>query len=307
MTALVLAPVHWSACAEAAPADAASCARSAFLVTPEGFSIAAESRLDNVYMAADGVDAERALRQHRQLQRALSASLPVIAFPGDADTPDAVFPNNVFATVRDARGGRLLIGRMRHPVRQREAERRDIPDFFRYTLGYAIDDLRTRPGVSELTGTLVIDRARRLGYAGLSPRCDREGVATMAEAFGLRSCLAFALHPGEYHTNVVMSVLASRALVVCPEAIADAEAVAAMAALYAPQVIELDSAEKNAFAGNCIALDGEQVWMSERAADGLRPASRLALQRAGFAIRSVALDEIERAGGSLRCCVGEIY
>jgi N-dimethylarginine dimethylaminohydrolase len=31
------------------------------------------------------------------------------------------------------------------------------------------------------------------------------------------------------------------------------------------------------------------------------------LARAGFAVREVALDEIEKAGGSLRCCVAEIY
>jgi N-dimethylarginine dimethylaminohydrolase len=31
------------------------------------------------------------------------------------------------------------------------------------------------------------------------------------------------------------------------------------------------------------------------------------LAAAGFAIGSVALDEIEKAGGSLRCCVAEIY
>ena len=27
----------------------------------------------------------------------------------------------------------------------------------------------------------------------------------------------------------------------------------------------------------------------------------------GFAVRTVALDAIEAAGGSLRCCVGEIF
>ena len=32
-----------------------------------------------------------------------------------------------------------------------------------------------------------------------------------------------------------------------------------------------------------------------------------ALERNGFAIEAVALDEIEKAGGSLRCCVAEIF
>jgi hypothetical protein len=47
--------------------------------------------------------------------------------------------------------------------------------------------------------------------------------------------------------------------------------------------------------------------MSATAAAGLTATSRAALAEAGFAIRSVELDAIEAAGGSLRCCVGEIY
>ena len=31
------------------------------------------------------------------------------------------------------------------------------------------------------------------------------------------------------------------------------------------------------------------------------------LAAAGFAVRSVELDAIEAGGGSLRCCVGEIF
>ena len=47
--------------------------------------------------------------------------------------------------------------------------------------------------------------------------------------------------------------------------------------------------------------------MSERAAASLSAAQRDALAAWGFAIRSVPLAEIEKAGGSLRCCVGEIF
>lgn len=292
---------------ELMPAEGDAVARAAFLVAPEDFSLAVESAADNHYMATSGADPSRALAQHRLLQRRLAECLPVIAFPGDPSTPDAVFPNNVFATARVGDQGRLLIGRMRHPVRQREAERRDLPGFFERALGYRIVDLRSEPGLSELTGTLVIDRARRLGFAGLSPRCDAEGVATMAAAFGLQRCVRFSLADGEYHTNVVLSVLASRALVVCPDGFADAATVAALAALYAPHVIELDASEKAGFAGNCIALDDKLVWMSERAADSLRPLSLAAFERAGFRVASVPLDEIEKAGGSLRCCVAEIF
>jgi hypothetical protein len=283
---------------------APACPKAVFLVAPEGFALAAESASDNLYMdIARAVDGKRALRQHRGLQRALAETLPAIAFAGDPATPDAVFPNNVFATAP----GKVLIAHMRHPVRQREAERADIRDFFTDVLGYALLDLRLQAGVGELTGSLVIDRSRGLGFCGLSERCDEQGAAAMHAAFGLRATMLFELAPGEYHANVVLSVLAGRAVSICPDGFADAAVVDAIASLYAPHAVLLDRAEKLAFAGNCIAPTDDAVWMSKVAADALRPRSRDQFERAGFTLRSVPLDEIEKAGGSLRCCVGEIF
>ena len=297
-----------------APDFGPATARAAFLVTPEGFARAEESAQDNRYMAAaDNYHGEAALAEHRALQRALSADLPVFAFPGDPATPDAVFPNNVFAIARpDAQvlpqaPPRLLVGRMRHAVRQAEAARADIRGFFRDTAGAVEIDLSQQPHPCELTGSLVIDRARGLGFCGLSERCDEAGAALMHEAFGLRATLLFDLAPGEYHTNVVMSVLAGRALVVCPAGFADPAVAAAIASLYAPHVVELTPAQKASFAGNGIALSPDRVWLSAAAAASLTAAQQACLQRAGFAVGQVALDEIEKAGGSLRCCVAEIY
>ena len=47
--------------------------------------------------------------------------------------------------------------------------------------------------------------------------------------------------------------------------------------------------------------------MSTRAADVLDPVQKRAIERAGFTLADVELDEIEKAGGSLRCCVAEIF
>jgi len=279
-------------------------AKAAFLVAPDGFGLALESASDNRYMAeASAFDAARASSQHRELQRALSSELPVICFAGDPLTPDAVFPNNVFATAPN----RLIVGRMRHPVRQREATRADIRQFFRGALGYAEVDLSAQAHACELTGSLVIDRARGLGYCGLSERCDEAGARLMHEAFGLRATLMFDLAPGEYHTNVVMTVLAGRAVLMCPGGFADPAVAETIAQVYAPHAIRISSAERDAFAGNAIALTTSSVWMSARAAQALEGATRAALTAAGFAVRSVPLEAIEAAGGSLRCCVGEIF
>lgn len=289
---------------ESYPPSGATTARAAFLVAPNEFSLAAESASDNRYMAMQaGADPARALVQHAALAAALRESVPVIVFPGDPATPDAVFPNNVFATAP----GRAIVGSMRHAVRRREAARSDIRAFFRDLLGYRLVDLSAEPLVAELTGSLVIDRARGIGFCGLSERCDRAGAEAMHRAFGLKLTFCFELAAGEYHANVVLAQLASRALIVAPDGFADPADAAAIAAVYAPRVLRLSAAQKAAFAGNAIALDPDHVFLSARAAAALEPAQRAALADWGFALRSVELDEIEKAGGSLRCCVGEIY
>ena len=294
------------ACAALAPLpDAAATARAVFLVAPAEFALAAESARDNRYMdVSRAVDPLRALAQHGALAQALRADLPVITFPGDPATPDAVFPNNVFATAP----GRLIVGRMRHPVRQREAERADIRGFFRDVLGYTEIDLSSRTDlVAELTGSLVIDRARGIGYCGLSERCDRAGAEAMHQAFGLRLTFCFELAATEYHTNVVLALLASRAAIIAADGFRDPAAARAIAHACGDRAIWLSPAQKHAFAGNAISLSDERVWMSAGAAATLADEQRETLADCGFAIGTVELGEIEKAGGSLRCCVGEIY
>ena len=96
-------------------------ARAAFLVAPDGFRLADQSATDNHYMAGgDTFDAERASAEHRALHRALGAVLPTVCFPGDPEAPDALFPNNVFATAN----GRYIVGRS---PRNRRARHRRKP------------------------------------------------------------------------------------------------------------------------------------------------------------------------------------
>ena len=287
------------------PADfGPATARAAFLVAPDGFALAEQSAQDNRYMAqAESFDSTRASVQHRELHRAFAAELPTVCFAGNPRTPDALFPNNVFGTA----AGRYVVGRMRHEVRQREAERDDIRGFFAGVLDYAEIDLSTQEHPCELTGALVIDRARGLGFCGLSERCDEEGARLMHAAFGLRATLLFDLAPGEYHTNVVLAVLAGRAAIVCPQGFADAAVVDAIASLYGRNAVLCSPAEHAAFVGNAIALSPGKVWMSALAGRALSAGHREQLRNAGFEVMTVELDAIEAGGGSLRCCVGEIF
>ena len=284
--------------------DLPAVASAAFLVSPINFRLASESAKDNHYMDLSRLpDLARVLEQHAELARRLSEDVPVITFPGDVDAPDGVFPNNVFATSP----GRLIIGRMRHPVRQREAERRDVRNYFSELMGYEIVDLSHADMVAELPGSLIIDHARGIGYCGLSERCDMAGARAMHEAFGLNLTFCFDLAAGEYHTNVVLALLAGRAAIIAVDGFADPAVAKAIAHACADRAIWIDNAQKRAFAGNAITLSENRVWMSAVAEESLRPDQRDELHAWGFRVEGVDLEEIEKAGGSLRCCIAEIF
>ncbi len=290
--------------AERFPPCAPAVARGAFLVSPASPVLATESTLDNRYMADPArFDPSRMRDQHSVLVSRLAEELPTVCFPGDPQSPDDLFPNNVFGSTR----GRLIVGRMRHRVRHREADRADIRGFFRDVLGYATLDLSRREDlVAELTGALVIDRARGIGFCGLSERCDLAGARAMHEAFNLRLSFAFELAEGEYHANVVLAILAGRIALLAADGFRDPAAAEAIARAY-PGSVRLDAAQKRAFAGNAIALAPRRAWMSARGAAALRPEQLARIERAGFRLAETELDEIEKAGGSLRCCVAEIF
>lgn len=287
-------------------AEAAAVPRAVFLVEPAEFRLSRQAARDNAYMDLTvGVNPSLALAQHRDLSDAIAAcGIPVIRFPGRADNPDDLFPNNVFATT----AGRFIVGAMRHPERRREAERKDIRAFFTELMAYPEFDLSQRDCIAELTGALVIDRARRLGFCGMTGRVDEAGCEAMHEAFDLALTFRFDLKPEEYHTNVVMSVLASRVLVICPDAFIDPAVPAAIAEAFPGHVLEITREEKEAFAGNCLALSFDDLFISATAWRALAPDKRRRVEQDfGFRVHAIELDEVEKAGGSLRCCIGEIF
>lgn len=286
-------------------ADASAVPRAVFLVEPSDFKLSRQSAQDNAYMDLSvSVDPDRALDQHRRLtERISSCGVPVIRFPGYSRTPDDVFPNNVFGTIP----GRLIVGAMLHPERQQEAAREDIRGLFRDLMNYEVMDLSERDLVAELTGALVMDRARRIGFCGMTQRVDPAGCEAMHEAFDLALTFQFDLKPEEYHTNVVLTVLASRACIICPDAFQDPEVPRAIERAFPGRTLKITREEKEAFAGNCLAMNFTDVFLSQTAVDVLDPSKLRQLEDWDFRIHPVELDEIEKAGGSLRCCVAEIY
>jgi hypothetical protein len=104
-----------------------------------------------------------------------------------------------------------------------------------------------------------------------------------------------------------MALLAGRLVLLAADGFRDAAVPLAIARSLGNRAVWLSREQKRAFAGNAIALTSRRAWMSARGAASLEPAQRRAIEREGFALAAVELDEIEKAGGSLRCCVAEIF
>ena len=277
----------------------------AMLISPEGFGINQESTTDNQYIQAqETVDLEVAHAQHANLARTIRRlGLPVITFPGRQGEPDGVFGNNVFATTSK----RFIIGRMFHPSRQRETTRDDVRHYFQSLLQRPLYDLSHESAAAELTGALVIDRARNFGICGLSNRADEAGSRNMHEAFDLKLTLNSHLRETEYHTNVVLAILAGKLSIIAPSAFETEEVRAFLADAYGDKVVELDDKQPGTFAANCIAVTPTDVLMSQTGLDSLKPKQLATIESAGLVLHGVDVSEFEKAGGSLRCLVTEIF
>lgn len=288
------------------PIKQAATMKAAFMVSPLGFRLDDQTAEDNEYMRMNqAVDVKLAVYQQQQLAKKITdCGVPVVTFPGCEQTPDAVFPNNAFATTHQQR---YVIGSMRYSNRQRETERQDIRDFFGKLLGYEPYQIDHSRAIAELTGVLVPDRGRNIGFVGMTERVNQAGVEALQQAFNFDLMFRFDLSKGEYHTNVVMACLAGKGCIMHRNSFAQTAVVDAIAEFYSQRTLLISDAEKAAFVGNCISITEQDLFFSQTAYQALAPNSKQQLQDWGFKLHHVDVSELEKAGGSLRCMIGEIF
>jgi len=248
------------------------------------------------------------------------AGITVHAFAGRTTStlPDEVFPNNWISTHAD---GTVVLYPLMAWNRRPERRRDVVDELQQHASGYRIErlidlsDLEQRGLFLEGTGSLVLDRVNRVGYACLSPRTHVEALKTFAERLGYGIVTVAARDRNGhaiYHTNVMLSI-GERFAVVCLAAIEEIEQryrILRRLEMSGREVIEITLDQMHAFAGNLLELNGSKgsvIVLSERAAAALSETQRAALGRHGTLVRS-RIDTIEaRGGGSVRCMLAEIF
>jgi hypothetical protein len=168
----------------------------------------------------------------------------------------------------------------------------------------------------EGTGSMVLDRANHIAYACLSSRTHLDPLGDFAQRMEYEVVAFDAVDRDGvpiYHTNVLMNVGESLAVICDAAIIRDDQRQAVMQRLRdsGHAVMCLDYDQLDAFAGNMLELrsgnDARLIALSKQAFDSLDKGQRDLLQKNGDVL-SVPIANIEAsAGGSVRCMLAEIH
>lgn len=292
------------------------------MVRPHHFTPNAATVVDNVFQA----DVPATLCDDRVAARAfdeVTAVVETLRLEGvevhlfedvGTTTPDSVFPNNWFSTHH---GGHVAMYPMCTPNRRLE-RRHDVIDMLK--AHFRVQDVIDYSGLEhddlflEGTGAMVLDHLDRVAYVARSHRADPIILERFCTNFGFEPMAFDAVDDAGvpiYHTNVLMTVATSFALVGL-DTMTDRrrrDEIVERLTASGREVIALTNAQLCEFAGNAFELSGTHgsiTAMSGRARRSLTD-DQVARIEATSRIVAVDLPTIELAGGSMRCMLAGIH
>ena len=253
--------------------------------------------------------------------RASGINVITVDDTAEKDTPDSIFPNNWISFHDD---GTVVTYPMWAPNRRLE-RREDIVDILQREYGFSVSrkidysHFEAEEKYLEGTGSVVLDRQKRIAYACVSPRTHLHLLEEFCAEFGFRPVVFIASQMREegfaeiYHTNVMMSV-GEDLTIFCGDAVKnkwEREHVLDVIRESGKQVILISEAQCNHFAGNMLQVKnrlGERILvMSEQAHQSLTAEQIERLEQRTQLLYS-PLTTIEACGGgSARCMMAEIF
>ena len=291
-------------------------ARKVIMVRPSAFRFNIETARDNAYQINDPSRSPEMVQamadgEFLSVVKALEdagVQVDVLQDKGD-DTPDSIFPNNIFVTFE----GKLFISPMYSENRQLEFPKlKEQLDRLLNFSSLEVEDFRDKNlGVLEGTGSLVLDRKEKIAYGCLSKRCEKEAFLAFCDTYGFAPVPFKARqHDADvYHTNVILSVAEDFAVVASELVTENKEALMDRLRATKKTVIEVTGEQIDHFCGNCLELLGDEklYLMSEEAYKHFTK-EQIAEIEATHKIVHVPLDVISTyGGGSMRCLLAENY
>jgi len=291
------------------------------MIRPLHFVFNEETAVNNSFQIKSDPDkvTENAVREFDAFVLALQSAgvdVTVVEDSPDPHTPDAIFPNN---WISFHESGVYCLYPMFAPNRRKERKEEvinAIREKFHYHQLVDFTSYESKNLFLEGTGSMVLDRDKRIAYACISPRTDQLVLEDFCKKMKYRSVVFHATDESGlpiYHTNVMMCV-ADRYVVICLDSIQDTDEkklVEETILSSDKEIIRISLGQMNQFAGNMLQLEndrGEKILvMSTAAWSSLLPEQKENLLRYNRVVHS-SLQNIEsNGGGSARCMIAEIH
>ena len=253
--------------------------------------------------------------------RAAEVNVITVDDTAEKDTPDAIFPNNWISLHDD---GTVVTYPMWAPNRRLE-RREDIVDILQHEHNFVVtrkidySHFEQEEKYLEGTGSVVLDRQKRIAYACVSPRTHLHLLEEFCAEFGFRPVVFIASQMKEegfaeiYHTNVMMSVGEDLA-VFCGDAVKnkwEREQVLTIIRESGKQILLISEEQCDHFAGNMLQVksrSGKRILvMSEQAYRSLKPEQINQLEQQTSILYSPLTTIESCGGGSARCMMAEVF
>jgi hypothetical protein len=291
------------------------------MIRPLHFIYNAETAVNNSFQVKGDQEnlTEKAVQEFDAFVLALQkqgVDVTVVEDSPDPHTPDAIFPNN---WISFHSSGIYCLYPMFAPNRRKERKAEVISVVqkkFHYHQLIDFTGYESENRFLEGTGSMVLDREKRLAYACLSPRTDKSVLEDFCRQLNYQPIAFHSTNETRqaiYHTNVMMCV-ADRYVVICLDSIQDPseKKYVEEAILHSEkEIIRISASQMNQFAGNMLQLENDRkekiLVMSSAAWNSLLPEQIEKLTKYNRILHA-SLHQIEtNGGGSARCMIAEIH
>ncbi len=300
---------------------------SILMVSPDSFAYNTQTAGSNSFQNKPEFDPgtlrKKALEEFSGMTKKLTGQgVDVLVLSNDTeiDVPDAVFPNNWFATFED---GTVMLFPMLSENRRLERSKDTITEVMESS-GFEIkryvdySEYEKQGLILEGTGSLVLDRKNSAVFAIESERTSRILFDRYCDEMKIPSSNRVFFHANDengnpiYHTNVIMSI-GNGFAVICSECIKSAERREVLTKLeeLRLEIVDITYSQLKNFCGNIlnvkntngdslIVLSASAMWnFEDRQVEVLQKYGRLV---------EVSINTIETVGGgSARCMMAEIF
>lgn len=291
------------------------------MIRPVNFGFNAETAVNNAFQVAgqDAAAQEKAKKEFDgfvQLLRQNGVDVTVVNDTPEPHTPDSIFPNNWVSFHND---GTIILYPMFAVNRRQERKPQVIQQIgSRFDIRHTVDLTTYEPQHKFLegTGSMVLDRDKKIAYACISPRTDKTILSDFAKKMNYRPVAFTAVDEkgrAIYHTNVMMCV-ADTYVVICLDSIADAterEMVVEVIKESGKEIITITLEQMNHFAGNMLQVEnvkGKKLLVMSSQAYMALSADQVKKLESYNRILYASLDTIEtNGGGSARCMMAEVF